>query len=344
MACHQGSFHHPNNAAMSRAVSAPSNDRSPIFGWNSQFQDESNHATSPEYIQQVERTPPSCKMNRVHPADGSKTDNEKLARTESSSFNEDMESETARVQLRLSHMLDGYYLTSWKDLLIEMETRDEDIKRKYNEDNESSNLIEQEVLYMEMDARLPRFSCNLHKSLSAMSNSSIAEVARLLMVQFPALIDYMIIAQEESRHGLSNFLRDFLEFKKNRPEFPSGSGREAAVVHEYESLIVDFMIKSDQTEVLILKKLLNDLSKARGLKLASVSGGRRSSAHEALEHIMTQHSKYQMLPPSISENMPVSENLETSNSLTNAEFEKKNSLSDENLVIVTEDAQENENF
>ena len=78
--------------------------------------------------------------------------------------------------------------------------------------------------------------------------------------------------------------------------------------------------------------------------MASVSGGRRSSAHEALEHIMTQHSKYQMLPPSISENMPVSENLETSNSLTNAEFEKKNSLSDENLVIVTEDAQENENF
>jgi hypothetical protein len=245
------------------------------------------------------------KQNQVYPTECiDHNDHDKSSNTtnELDHSNQDLSSENARsnIQLRLSHMLDGYYLTSWKDMLIEMEIRDEDIKRKYKEENQSSNLIDQEVLYMEMDARLPRFSCNLNLSLSSLSNSSLSEMTRLLMIRFPALIDYFITAHEESRTGLSNFMKNYIEFMKTRPVFRNGTGREVVVVHQYASLVADFLIKSCDTERSFFKKLLDDMARANGMQVGTAKQeghGRRSSANDAFEHILTQHSKFFLIPP-----------------------------------------------
>ena len=52
-----------------------------------------------------------------------------------------------KAQLRLSNMLSGIYLTSWKDMLVEMEIKDDNIRRKYREENEGSTLLDQERRY-----------------------------------------------------------------------------------------------------------------------------------------------------------------------------------------------------
>jgi hypothetical protein len=131
------------------------------------------------------RSATNKKANQIRPVDVDDDNNEHDMSFVASfyDFNDSSIEETTRsiIRLRLSHMLHGYYLTSWKGMLIEKETRDEDVKHKYKEENECSDLMKQETLYMQMDVRLPRFACNLQTSLSSLSNISLFAMARILI-------------------------------------------------------------------------------------------------------------------------------------------------------------------
>ena len=200
-----------------------------------------------------------------------------------------------QIQLRLSHMLDGYYMTSWKDTLMEWEVRDDYIRNEYSEENDSSDLIDQEKLYMYIDSKLPSFSCELNRALSMFSNSAVSDIVRKMLIIFPGLIDYMVTAEASPRKGLFKFLKSFIAFDDTRPLFLNGNGRDSLILEDYASLVADFLLKCSEQDLLMYRRLIDQIAQVNGMRFGATSrtlvSKRTSSSHfDILSQIMDRNA------------------------------------------------------
>jgi hypothetical protein len=91
--------------------------------------------------------------------------------------------------------------------------------------------------------------------------------------------------------GLLNFLKSYISFRGKRSQFAKES--ESVIEPEYAPYVADFLLKQTESEVQEFQSLLEDLARAKGLDSAvgQATAGRRDSVHQAIAHILTQHSK-----------------------------------------------------
>ena len=160
----------------------------------------------------------------------------------------DMDEDLAVVQLHLSHMLNGCFLAAWKDWLIEMKARADNIELKYGIKNASSIVIEQLKVYVKLDKVIPFSACRFRDELSPASNSDVSGVTLDLMSVFPGLIDFMFTASDGVRTGVFDFLESFMLFKAKNPRLQYQGVKtdcEQVTVAEYRPVIAHWLMTSN---------------------------------------------------------------------------------------------------
>ena len=128
------------------------------------------------------------------------------------SISEDEDS--AAVQLHLSHMLNGCSLAAWKDWLVDMKARADNIELKYGIRQFSSSVRDQLLVYVNLDGIIPQSACRFRSKLSPASNSNLAGMTMHLMAVFPGLFDFMFTASDDVRAGVFDFLEGFLLLRR----------------------------------------------------------------------------------------------------------------------------------
>ena len=193
------------------------------------------------------------------------------------------------LKLHLCHMLDGFYLSSWRTKLKDMEHWDQKFRERYKQDNISSELLGQEMAYVEMDYILPRCSCCLFSNLAPLSNSAVSSISRQLLLIFPALIDYMATVDSDSRNGFSFFLQDFIQSAGQKPVLFNKKMRDDVIADDYKSAVAHFLLEaavsSSETDFQIFQDFFDAICNSCGLKKHIALNNRRASVFEGLSKV-----------------------------------------------------------
>jgi hypothetical protein len=183
----------------------------------------------------------------------------------------------AAVQLHLSHMLDGIFLSAWKDWLVDMKEREENIELKYGIKSAASSVKEQLMIYAKLDKIIPTSACKFRSKLSPASNSNLAGMTMQLMTAFPGLIDFMFSASDSVRTGVFDFLESFLLFTAQNPRLQNQNRKsncEEIIVAEYRPVVAHWLMTCDLKSVLRFRrfiKLFDSDSQDTGMDIALCS-------------------------------------------------------------------------
>ena len=228
-------------------------------------------------------------------ADLDSTDDALVMRTDVTSRRDSSVDDTKNpLKMHLCHMLDGFYLSSWRSKLKELERWDQNFRIRYKKENPSSILLMQELAYVEMDYILPRCSCLLFSNLAPLSNSAVSALSRQLLSVFPALIDYMSTADSQAREGIFAFVQDYINFEELSPMFWNENRRDKIISDEYIGNVAQFLLESvenesTQSERIILQQLLDEIRSNVGIQKKTKKcvdlEKRRSSVFEGLNKV-----------------------------------------------------------
>ena len=185
------------------------------------------------------------------------------------------------VQLHLSHMLNGCKLAEWKNWLIDMKQRGENIQLKYALNNCDVGFRNQVNMYTSLDGVLPKCAMRFKNALSPTSNSNLAGIAMQLQSLFPGLIDFLLTSKDEVRTGLFDFMESFLFFTAQNPKLQQKfqvASCERAIFSEYRSVVAHWIMTCNEEDVARYRKFVK-LLYGRKTVLANVPKSRFSRAH-----------------------------------------------------------------